>query len=171
MKIWTKRAAGVGAIIGGLLVAGTVAANAAPMSMVGSALNNIPFVGQATQQVSRSDMAAPTIVRSGRARGIVSGTAVGVGVSGNKVNAPVLLCGNTVNVVGRSKVRCYRGTASSGSSGPSTSNNATVVSSRRARGVLSGSAVGVGVNGNTVNAPVTACANSVNALGLSKGSC
>ncbi len=120
MKIWTKRAAGVGAIIGGLLVAGTVAANAAPMSMVGSALNNIPFVGQATQQVSRSDMAAPTIVRSGRARGIVSGTAVGVGVSGNKVNAPVLLCGNTVNVVGRSKVRCYRGTASSGSSGPST---------------------------------------------------
>jgi hypothetical protein len=171
VKIWTKRAAGIGAIIGGLLVAGTVAANAAPLSMVGSALSSIPFVGQAAQQVSRGDMAAPTLVQSSTARGIASGTAVGVGVSGNKVNAPVLLCGNTVNVVGRSKARCRRGAASSGSSRPSSSHNATVVSSRGARGILSGSAVGAGVNGNTVNAPVTACANSVNALGLSKGSC
>ncbi len=34
MRIWTKRAAGVGAIIGGLLVAGSVAAHAADLPLV-----------------------------------------------------------------------------------------------------------------------------------------
>ena len=46
MKIWTKRAAGVGAIIGGLLVAGSVAANAADLPLV----NSLPLVGNGQQQ-------------------------------------------------------------------------------------------------------------------------
>ena len=41
MKIWTKRAAGMGAIIGALLVAGSVAANAADLPLVSS----LPLVG------------------------------------------------------------------------------------------------------------------------------
>ncbi len=46
MKIWTKRAAGMGAIIGALLVAGSVAANAADLPLVSS----LPLVGNGQQQ-------------------------------------------------------------------------------------------------------------------------
>ena len=52
MKIWTKRAAGVGAIIGGLLVAGSVAANAADLPLASS----LPLVGNGQQQ-----QAAPAV--------------------------------------------------------------------------------------------------------------
>ncbi len=48
MKIWTKRAAGVSAIIGGLLVAGSVAANAADLPLVSS----LPLVGNGQQQAA-----------------------------------------------------------------------------------------------------------------------
>ncbi len=52
MKIWSKRAAGVGAIIGGLLVAGSVAANAADLPLASS----LPLVGNGQQQ-----QAAPAV--------------------------------------------------------------------------------------------------------------
>jgi periplasmic divalent cation tolerance protein len=56
VKIWSKRAVGVGAIIGGLLVAGTVAAGAADLPVVGGALRTLPLVGR------------PPGARSGRPR-------------------------------------------------------------------------------------------------------
>jgi hypothetical protein len=48
VKIWTKRAAGMGAIIGALLVAGSVAANAADLPLVSS----LPLVGNGQQQAA-----------------------------------------------------------------------------------------------------------------------
>lgn len=55
MKIWTKRAAGVSAIIGGLLVAGSVAANAADLPVVSS----LPLVGGLTGGQQQAAPAVP----------------------------------------------------------------------------------------------------------------
>jgi hypothetical protein len=68
VKIWSKRAAGVGAIIGGLLVAGSVAANAADLPLASS----LPLVGNGQQQQAApavpANMAVPQVGNSKAAR-------------------------------------------------------------------------------------------------------
>jgi hypothetical protein len=62
VKIWTKRAAGMGAIMGALLVAGSVAAHAADLPLVSS----LPLVGNGQQQAAAvpEHVATPQMVSS-----------------------------------------------------------------------------------------------------------
>jgi hypothetical protein len=176
VKIWTKRAASVGAILGGLLVAGTVAANAADLPMVG-ALNSLPLVGQATQQATqqatRAGSAVPMVVERSTARGIGSGTTVDLGLRNTSVKAPVTVCGNTVNVVGKfNKARCRHRAASGGHRTSPTTGSRGSVTSRNASGILTGTTAGARVEDTSVELPITGCGNTVNAVGMgSRSSC
>jgi hypothetical protein len=173
VKIWTKRAASVGAILGGLLVAGTVAANAADLPMVG-ALNSLPLVGQATQQATRAGSAVPMVVERSTARGIGSGTTVDLGLRNTSVKAPVTVCGNTVNVVGKfNKARCRHRAASGGHrTSPTTGGSRGSVTSRYASGILTGTTAKARVEDTSVELPITGCGNTVNAVGMgSRSSC
>ena len=57
MKIWTKRTAAIGAILGGLLVAGTIAASASDLPLLGGAASSVPAVSR-TQTTPASSVAS-----------------------------------------------------------------------------------------------------------------
>lgn len=136
MKIWTKRAAGVSAIIGGLLVAGSVAANAADLPLVGS----LPLVGGQQQ-------AAPASAQRAIPQPMATPMHAAKRAASRKHGS-----NSQTAVMPQSNSRGYNGGDHEGSDDGSVvvgngSGNKTIVST-----------------GNTnVNAPVNVCGNPVNA--------
>jgi len=138
VKLWTKRAAGVGAIIGGLLVAGSVAANAADLPLA----NNLPLVGNGQQQQAAPAVPANMAVPQG-------GT--------SKAAAPKHRATTQKATVSKGARPGYGG----GEHGDDEDSNSVVVGNGSGNKIIDGT-------GNTnVNAPVNVCGNPVNApLGI-----
>jgi len=186
VKIWTKRAVGVSAILGGLLVAGTVAASASDLSsipLVGGALS-----GVTSQATSAAGAVAPSAVQRGssskatRSRtpntgrtgnvtnisGVGNGTKVGVATGDVTANVPVKACGNAVSVASSvtKGAQCSAGTAGSKKpkgnkpkSNPGAGTSRTTIS-----GVLNGTTANLNLGAITANIPLAICGNSVAAL-------
>jgi hypothetical protein len=177
VKIWSKRAAGIGAIIGGLLVAGTVAAGASDLASVpgvGSALSaghgaksQLAHTASTTPAKARkqpASQARSTSVRSKDSSGVLTGIDTTVKVTRN--NVPVTVCGIAVGVASdTTRGDCAKRTASGkddrdgkgGSGGDS-----TTVSTKDSSGVLTGIDTTVDVSRN--NVPVLVCGAAVGVL-------
>src|SRR6266511_2283228 len=174
----------MGAIIGALLVAGSVAANAADLPLVSS----LPLVGNgqqqaaavpehvATPQMGSSKAASPRravtnqkaeVSPKGARPGYGSGNKTIVGTGNTSVNAPVNVCGNPINApLGiAAAAQCDNeqnsvsaGSADDGSDGPS---------------VVVGDGSGLDTEtllGNTdTNTPVNTCGNPETGGGLLAG--
>jgi hypothetical protein len=138
VKIWTKRAAGVGAIIGGLLVAGSVAANAADLPLVSS----LPLVGSLTggQQQAAPAVPQPAVTRQ------------------RSENAR----SNRANHEGRASQTAAVVPQADGYQGGGNGSNRVVI------GNASGTRTLVGTGNTNVNAPINVCGNPINGpLGVS----
>ncbi|HEY3036768.1 MAG TPA: hypothetical protein VGJ54_19185 [Streptosporangiaceae bacterium] len=191
MKIWTKRAVGVSAILGGLLVAGTVAASASDLSsipLVGGALSGVTSQATSAAGAVAPSAVAPSAVQKGssskatRSRtpntgrtgnvtnisGVGNGTKVGVATGDVTANVPVKACGNAVSVASSvtKGAQCSAGTA--GSKKPKghkpKSNPGAGTSRTTISGVLNGTTANLDLGAITANIPVAICGNSVAAL-------
>ncbi len=200
MKIWTKRAVGVSAILGGLLVAGTVAASASDLSsipLVGGALSGVTSQATSAAGAVAPSAVAPSAVQKGssskatRSRtpntgrtgnvtnisGVGNGTKVGVATGDVTANVPVKACGNAVSVASSvtKGAQCSAGTA--GSKKPKgnkpKSNPGAGTSRTTISGVLNGTTADLNLGAITANIPLAICGNSVAALSniTSGGSC
>jgi len=99
VNIWTKRAAGVGAIVGGLLLAGSVAASAMDLQPAG-ALSKLPLGGKTVPQHVSSvhpQQARPLSDDDDDEDGTTTGTRTGISTGNVNTNAPVNTCANTVS--------------------------------------------------------------------------
>ncbi len=191
MKIWTKRAVGVSAILGGLLVAGTVAASASDLSsipLVGGALSGVTSQATSAAGAVAPSAVAPSAVQKGssskatRSRtpntgrtgnvtnisGVGNGTKVGVATGDVTANVPVKACGNAVSVASSvtKGAQCSAGTA--GSKKPKghkpKSNPGAGTSRTTISGVLNGTTANLNLGAITANIPLAICGNSVAAL-------
>jgi hypothetical protein len=191
VKIWTKRAVGVSAILGGLLVAGTVAASASDLSsipLVGGALSGVTSQATSAAGAVAPSAVAPSAVQKGssskatRSRtpntgrtgnvtnisGVGNGTKVGVATGDVTANVPVKACGNAVSVASSvtKGAQCSAGTA--GSKKPKghkpKSNPGAGTSRTTISGVLNGTTANLDLGAITANIPVAICGNSVAAL-------
>jgi len=200
VKIWTKRAVGVSAILGGLLVAGTVAASASDLSsipLVGGALSGVTSQATSAAGAVAPSAVAPSAVQKGssskatRSRtpntgrtgnvtnisGVGNGTKVGVATGDVTANVPVKACGNAVSVASSvtKGAQCSAGTA--GSKKPKghkpKSNPGAGTSRTTISGVLNGTTANLNLGAITANIPLAICGNSVAALSniTSGGSC
>ncbi len=140
MKIWTKRAAGVGAIIGGLLVAGTVAASASDLPLLGNAVSSVPVVGPKLESLSADPLAATNANQSASSRH--SGTAKTTKTAKNNKNS------KTDNTAKTDK------TAGASSSSNSKTNS-------HISGIANANSVGVDVDGVTLQDLIDLCGNVV----------
>jgi len=191
VKIWTKRAVGVSAILGGLLVAGTVAASASDLSsipLVGGALSGVTSQATSAAGAVAPSAVAPSAVQKGssskatRSRtpntgrtgnvtnisGVGNGTKVGVATGDVTANVPVKACGNAVSVASSvtKGAQCSAGTA--GSKKPKghkpKSNPGAGTSRTTISGVLNGTTANLNLGAITANIPLAICGNSVAAL-------
>lgn len=158
MKISSKRTLVVGAVLGGLLAMGTVAAHATDLQVSGSGTKIV------------------------KASGVASGNDVAVHVGPVSPNIPVNVCGVAVNALatsgaqascrntqiarstGRSHGRGrHGGSHGTGSGGGANGGAPTVVKS--ASGLLSGNDIVVGVGPVSPNIPVNVCGIAASVLG------
>ncbi len=157
MKIWTKRAAGVGAIIGGLLIAGSVAASASDLPPAG-ALSKLPLAGKAVAQKASAlprqssvvpQQATATPQEADDDSDVpTSGTRTGTAVGSTNVNAPINTCVNTIAVSGVATCR----------------NNQDNVAASSAHvggvgGVDNGDVLKTATAGTNTNTPLNTCTN------------
>lgn len=188
MKTWTKRAAGVSAIIGGLLVAGTVAAGASdlPIPVVGhatDAVSSLPL-GSVTSQATPASAVAPSKAQKGSpskpqkgsstkstggshndTSGIANNLKAGVGLGPVVAEVPVLACGNAVAVASsNTNPACPAGKSGGNNpkgNKPPKSNPGGGTSSSDTSGILNNLDAIVNVGPAAVKIPVGVCGNAI----------
>jgi len=188
VKIWTKRAAGVGAIIGGLLVAGTVAAGASDVPLLGDATKSAPVVGQASQAIpaGTADPASALKRSSSRAgssaartaapdsstdiSGVANATKATVDVGDVTLSDVLDACGNAVAVAdGQAVGDCPEEDASKGpdkgDGTPGKPNGGTDTETTDISGLLNATELAVRTGRITATGVADICGNAVEALG------
>ena len=182
MKISSKRTVVLGAILGGLLAAGSVAAHATDLSAPAPAAGSL----NVASLDSAAPMAAAAATHVTKADGVASGNDVTVGVGPVSPNIPVNVCGVALNAViahnaqascsnsqtARSKGKGHGHGAGShpGTGGGGAGGDAIVVQS--ADGLLSGNHIVVAIGPVSPNIPVNICGIAANVLGsAANGTC
>jgi len=188
VKIRSKRTVVLGAILGGLLAAGSVAAHATDLPVLGSAADNLkvdsltsalPLAGAKADAHHDADK----VTRITKADGIGSGNDVNAGVGPVSPNVPVNACGIAANVLvastANASCRNHQTAKSEGRAlsaehhgdGRGRGDDAPSVI-KTANGILSGNDILAGIGPVSPNIPVNICGIAANVLGANaNGSC
>jgi len=186
VKIRSKRTVVLGAILGGLLAAGSVAAHATDLPLLGNAADNlkvdslmsaVPLAG------AKANSAGDRVTRVVKSDGIGSGNDVKAGVGPVSPNVPVNACGIGANVLVSSGAHgSCRNTQTTKSKGHGISSGDRDGMGRggdggstmkSVDGILSGNDILAGIGPVSPNIPVSICGIAANVLGGSNatGAC